>query len=62
MVIIYTKQLHDTGLMPEGNNVVVMDPKDVDATVKAGMVISGGIDFKDKQSTKSPQIGVGALN
>jgi len=45
-----------------GTFLVMNDPKDVDATVKAGMVISGGIDFKDKQSTKSPQIGVGALN
>jgi hypothetical protein len=35
MVIIYTKQLHETGLMPEGNNVVVMDPKDVDACIPA---------------------------
>ena len=41
-----------------GNFLVMNDPKDVDSTVEAGMVISGGIDFKDKQSTKSPQIGV----
>jgi hypothetical protein len=45
-----------------GTFLVMNDPKDVDSTVEAGMVISGGIDFKDKQSTKSPQIGVGKLN
>jgi len=44
-----------------GTYLVMNDPKDVDAAVQRGLVISGGIDFKDKQSTKSPQIGVGAI-
>lgn len=35
MVIIYTSQLHDTGLMPEGSNVVIMDPNDIDACILA---------------------------
>lgn len=44
-----------------GTFLVMNDPSDVDAAVQRGLVISGGIDFKDKQSTKSPQIGVGAV-
>jgi len=44
-----------------GTFLVMNDPADVDAAVKRGLVISGGIDFKDKQSTKSPQVGVGAV-
>ena len=62
---IYKSEMLDCILIVNpimGTFLVMNDPKDVDATVKAGMVISGGIDFKDKQSTKSPQIGVGALN
>jgi hypothetical protein len=34
------------------------NPEDIKTAQKNGLVISGGIDFKDKQSTKSPQIGV----
>jgi len=44
-----------------GTFLVMNDPADVDDAVKRGLVISGGIDFKDKQSTKSPQVGVGAV-
>ena len=44
-----------------GTFLVMNDPSDVDNAVKRGLVISGGIDFKDKQSTKSPQVGVGAV-
>ena len=45
-----------------GTFLIMNDPdKDVDRAVTQGLTISGGIDFKDKQSTKSPQIGVGAL-
>ncbi len=44
-----------------GTFLVMNDPKDLGDTVTRGLVISGGIDFKDKQSTKSPQIGVGNL-
>lgn len=44
-----------------GTFLVMNDPSDVDTSVQRGLMISGGIDFKDKQSTKSPQIGVGKL-
>ena len=44
-----------------GTFLVMNDPSDLGDTVNRGLVISGGIDFKDKQSTKSPQIGVGTL-
>lgn len=44
-----------------GTFLVMNDPADIDDAVKRGLVISGGIDFKDKQSTKSPQVGVGAV-
>lgn len=62
---IYKSEMLDCILIVNpilGTFLVMNDPKDVDSTVEAGMVISGGIDFKDKQSTKSPQIGVGKLN
>ena len=45
-----------------GTFLVMNDPNDVDAAVQRGLVISGGLDFKDKQSTKSPQIGVGKIS
>ena len=44
-----------------GTFLIMNDPEDLGDTVNRGLVISGGIDFKDKQSTKSPQIGVGTL-
>ena len=44
-----------------GTFLIMNDPADIDDAVKRGLVISGGIDFKDKQSTKSPQVGVGAI-
>lgn len=45
-----------------GTFLVMNDPADVDDSVTRGLTISGGIDFKDKQSTKSPQIGVGKIS
>lgn len=44
-----------------GTFIVMNDPTEVDKAIDTGLVISGGIDFKDKQSTKSPQIGIGKL-
>ena len=41
-----------------GTFLVMNNPEDIKTAQKNGLVISGGIDFKDKQSTKSPQIGV----
>ena len=61
---IYQSEMLDAILIINpvmGTFLVMNSPDEVDDTVNRGMVITGGIDFKDGQSTKSPQIGVGAL-
>lgn len=45
-----------------GTYIVMNDPDEVNGAIDTGLVISGGIDFKDKQSTKSPQIGIGKIS